>query len=558
MSPFSRIAPAALAAALIAVPAAGATPGAITAFPTGIGAAVEVDAIATGPNGKLWLTQAGVSQLTRVDPSTGATTAIPTPTACTSARAVALMPDGHLWFPCTYDRIGLVSGTGVVSTIPNGGGFTTGLAAGEGEWNWTITDASFVAVGSGGHAPIESAFARLTGVADDGNGVPWVASPDTHALYRMALDPVHGSLMPQRFDVTVPGALPFHMATGPGGSVWTTEGGRMLADAPLLRTWPDGATEVVPGTDGQTFDVARGPGNTMWYTDYAAGTVGRVLADGTPAQFRLPDNPGDGRQPHPTGVAMGADGNMWVVAHGAGGRMFRVLTGQVPVQNVAPVVEGTTAAGATLTSTTGDWAYRPTAYAFQWERCTRAGGGGCSPIAGATGRTHVVSPADEGRWLRVGVTATNLNGDGLPDHSVAVAIDGGATGPGSGAGGGGPQAAGGGAGAVADGASVGPIAVDRSAVLWIRGTQRAVTARVRMASPGVIVLGAHIGRSRACTRGVTVRRASTVTVTCQLSRAARARIARAARSKVMVSLGITPRNWPSQSVSRVLTVRRGR
>jgi hypothetical protein len=80
-----------------------------------------------------------------------------------------------------------------------------------------------------------------------------------------------------------------------------------------------------------------------------------------------------------------------------------------PVNLGPPSITGTAAQGQTLTAATGTWVGRPSAFAYQWQRCD-ASGANCVSIDGATAATYFVSPADAGMTLRVAVTATNASG----------------------------------------------------------------------------------------------------------------------------------------------------
>jgi hypothetical protein len=80
-----------------------------------------------------------------------------------------------------------------------------------------------------------------------------------------------------------------------------------------------------------------------------------------------------------------------------------------PVNVQPPAITGTAAQGQTLTASTGLWVGKPTAYAYQWQRCD-AGGGNCVSIDGAVSSTYLVGSADAGMTLRVAVTATNGSG----------------------------------------------------------------------------------------------------------------------------------------------------
>lgn len=80
-----------------------------------------------------------------------------------------------------------------------------------------------------------------------------------------------------------------------------------------------------------------------------------------------------------------------------------------PVSTSPPTVAGEPRDRGTLTGTGGLWANNPTAYEYQWLRCTTTGGG-CEPIAGATATSYAVVQADVGSTIRFRVTATNGNG----------------------------------------------------------------------------------------------------------------------------------------------------
>jgi hypothetical protein len=74
-----------------------------------------------------------------------------------------------------------------------------------------------------------------------------------------------------------------------------------------------------------------------------------------------------------------------------------------------PAVSGTAAVGHTLTSSAGSWNGAPTAFSFQWQRCSSTGTG-CIDIPGATSSTYTLTAADGGASVRATVSATNVNG----------------------------------------------------------------------------------------------------------------------------------------------------
>jgi hypothetical protein len=80
-----------------------------------------------------------------------------------------------------------------------------------------------------------------------------------------------------------------------------------------------------------------------------------------------------------------------------------------PVNSTLPAITGTPKVGETLTASNGTWSESPTAYQYQWQRCSGTGTS-CANIAGATLKTFTVRMIDAGRTYRVVVTAVNADG----------------------------------------------------------------------------------------------------------------------------------------------------
>jgi hypothetical protein len=84
--------------------------------------------------------------------------------------------------------------------------------------------------------------------------------------------------------------------------------------------------------------------------------------------------------------------------------------GSSPALTTAPAISGTPRVGQTLSSTAGTWSgTQPVTFAYQWRRCNTIGSS-CTDIANAKSQTYVLVAADEGRTIRVVVTATNSVG----------------------------------------------------------------------------------------------------------------------------------------------------
>ena len=114
-------------------------------------------------------------------------------------------------------------------------------------------------------------------------------------------------------------------------------------------------------------------------------------------------------------VALAASGALAVLASGA------VAASTVAPRNTTPPsIVGETRVGETLRANTGTWTgTTPMTFAFQWRRCTRQN---CRDIPGATNSTYTLIAADEARWMRVRVTATNRDGSASATSALSPRV----------------------------------------------------------------------------------------------------------------------------------------
>jgi len=92
-----------------------------------------------------------------------------------------------------------------------------------------------------------------------------------------------------------------------------------------------------------------------------------------------------------------------------------------PGNTTQPAVTGTAAVNHALTSSAGAWTAAPTAFAYQWQRCSPAGTG-CVNIPGATASTYTLTNADGTNTVRSTVGATNVNGASAFVASATTAL----------------------------------------------------------------------------------------------------------------------------------------
>ena len=115
-----------------------------------------------------------------------------------------------------------------------------------------------------------------------------------------------------------------------------------------------------------------------------------------------------------------ASGTFFVVLFIDSTTGWRVLTsGTKPLNLTAPTVAGTYE----FTSTNGTWTGSPTSFNYQWQM-SEDGETGWANIEDADASTYTALEADEGKYVRIGVIATNSNGPSTVVYSATSnAID---------------------------------------------------------------------------------------------------------------------------------------
>ncbi|MEY2472598.1 MAG: trimeric autotransporter adhesin [Actinomycetota bacterium] len=107
-------------------------------------------------------------------------------------------------------------------------------------------------------------------------------------------------------------------------------------------------------------------------------------------------------------TATNLDGAATAVSNATGG----VTLPPAPVNTVLPSITGTIGTGLVATADKGTWINAPTAFAYQWQLCDNNAGtvGTCTDIPGATGTTYTPSASDQGHFIQVVVTGSNIGG----------------------------------------------------------------------------------------------------------------------------------------------------
>jgi hypothetical protein len=118
-----------------------------------------------------------------------------------------------------------------------------------------------------------------------------------------------------------------------------------------------------------------------------------------------------------------AAGTSFRVLFVGGDKGWRILTaGTQPLNITAPVLSGTYA----FTSTVGTWTGSPSSFAYQWQ-ISDDGETGWADIEGATSASYLAIEAQEEKFVRCGVIATNANGPSaeiFTESSIAIVVPG--------------------------------------------------------------------------------------------------------------------------------------
>ena len=155
--------------------------------------------------------------------------------------------------------------------------------------------------------------------------------------------------------------------------------------------------------------IAYTPGGNVVVADEGNGRVQSFTQTGVFLSTFGTKGTGPGQLEEPAGLAVTGNENVYVVDF-VNNRVEQWRPVGLPSSIALPAISGELLVGQTVTASTGTWSASPAAaYAYQWQRCNRAGAE-CSSISGATSATHALVTADTAKTLRVVVTGTNSTG----------------------------------------------------------------------------------------------------------------------------------------------------
>jgi len=256
--------------------------GTVTELPQFASPSVGVQNLVTGPDGKMYLTEASADSIGIFDPANPDTIVQhTTPTTGSNPHEITVGPDGNIWFTEADDnRIVEFS---------------------------TADPATMHAFPSGGLGAAEP-----YGITSGPDGAIWFAERTGNAIGR--LDPANPNTV-ETFSTGISNlSRPRMIAVGPDGRLWFTQQGANAIGAidpvsHVIQEFPLTGTHVNP------IGIARGPDGAMWFTedeggDSEKGQIGRITPDGTITEYALTPRNGESFS-GPWNIIQGPDGNMW-------------------------------------------------------------------------------------------------------------------------------------------------------------------------------------------------------------------------------------------------------
>jgi streptogramin lyase len=298
--------------------------------------------IALGPDGNLWVTVAGPTEVARITPA-GAVTEFDVPTL-DGAVGIGAGPDGKVWvtFSTKVGRFDPADPVGSAEAFAADVVSGQNLVTGPDGNLWTPSADKLLRI-TPAATPVVTAFTILTAGVDiaSGGGQLWISDPNGGEVVSATTDGV-----PTRYPT---GGNPRGVAVGPGGLVGYTDPASPHSVGRIVAGGLPQPTLVTPGTD--PFGMTAGADAAFWFAQPFGNNLGRLTTDGTYSEL------GDfGAEAGPRYVVAGPGNTLWVALQGLNGnaanKVARVSGLEPPVPpsngggngpaptNVAPVLSG--------------------------------------------------------------------------------------------------------------------------------------------------------------------------------------------------------------------------
>jgi streptogramin lyase len=267
--------------------------------------------LAVASDGNIWFAEETGNRIGRLTLA-GVLAEFPLPNPGSLPHGVTMAADGVL-ITEGAGRIGHLTAGGALSEFPTPGATPKEIAPGPFAQIWW-SDPSHDLLRSIDDQG-RSFFADTLAVGSHPEGVAaggdlWVAENGTGRIGRLYRQPPPpgipsvGSLQFQEFPLPDPASGPWGIAFGPDGNVWFTE----LAAGRIGRLNPatGQVTEFPLPAGAEPRGIVAGQDLNLWFADSARDMIVRVTPDGSMREFPLP-SPGS----RPTYLVAAPDGNIW-------------------------------------------------------------------------------------------------------------------------------------------------------------------------------------------------------------------------------------------------------
>ena len=256
------------------------------------------------------------------DRSAGAFTTYVIPTLGSSPEAIAIGPDGNLWFTeFNKAQVGYITPQGVMGrefAFPNSTAASYALTVGSDNNLWftifSLGKVGYVTTAGKFHLfNLSSPYARPIGIATGADGALW---------FTESAASINGQIVPAIGRITTTGTIteypipnpvgtttiaqmsvPQMIVRGPDDNLWFTDTGNNT----IASITPDGTitTYPIPTASSQPFTIIAGKSHDLWFTEQNA--IGHLsITTGKITEYPLPTS-GSGVR----GLALGPDGALW-------------------------------------------------------------------------------------------------------------------------------------------------------------------------------------------------------------------------------------------------------
>jgi virginiamycin B lyase len=273
-------------------------------------ASAEVGSILSTPQGDLWFTDPAANEIGEIQPN--ATVSWFKASIVGDERdALSPGPGGGIWFTeSTARKVGHITSTGALR-----------------EFTVPLPPAHPPSTGPLGFGPpLETSDLPGPGSITAGpDGNIWFTNGGSDVgvsgVYGGQIDRITPAGTVSEYQIPSPNSEPNDLVAGPDGNLWFTES--TLHGGVIGRITPGGTitTFVLPEVHGQvseTFGIAAGRDDALWFTDQLRGPepwtsrIGRITPAGDIRYFALPTP-----EVQADDISLGADGDMWFTAGGS-------------------------------------------------------------------------------------------------------------------------------------------------------------------------------------------------------------------------------------------------